>query len=105
MFSIVHFVVDREEWWLAQSGEEVVGRISMVLELGERIRFKSAWVHPDWRRRGVFRELWEARWARVVKEYSGWTGYAWCLEGSLPLLLEKGFVEKDSCTLVEKIIE
>jgi len=102
---IVHYCDGREETWLAILGDNVVGRISMELELGDRIKFKSAWVSEECRRKGIFRKLWDLRWERVSSEYSGWTCYAWCLEKSLPLLLEKGFVEKDFCVLVEKQVE
>ena len=36
---------------------------------------------------------------------AGYTVYAWCKPASLPLLLEKGFDEGETCTYVEKVIE
>ena len=65
----------------------------------------DAWVHEDYRRKGIFRVLWDTRWEYVKKYYKGYKAYAWCKPMSLPLLLEKGFIEGDNCVYVEKIIE
>ena len=48
--------------------------------------------------------LWDTRWEYVKTRYSGFTVYAWCKPGSLPLLIEKGFNVGETCTYVEKII-
>lgn len=92
------------ESWIALFEGEVVGHIYMQVELDRRIKFLDAWVHPNCRRSGIFRGLWEKRWDYVNQEYSGYTIYAWCKENSLPLLLEKGFTTGEICTYVEKKI-
>jgi hypothetical protein len=94
-----------QEAWIAISGEKTVGHIWMSIEKGHRLKFMDAWVHPDWRRKGIFRSLWEARWSSVSKRYPGWTIYAWCKANSLPLLLEKGFHAGEECTYVEKRLD
>jgi GNAT superfamily N-acetyltransferase len=93
------------ESWIALVDHEVVGHIYLLHERDDRLKFLDAWVHPEWRRKGIFRKLWEARWESVQARYSGKVAYAWCKPGSLPLLLEKGFETGEICTYVEKKIE
>ncbi len=92
------------ETWIAISGSEVVGHIYMKIENEKRIKFLDAWVHPDWRRKGIYRNLWEKRWDYVNENYKGHIVYAWCKDNSLPLLKEKGFDIGEVCTYVEKSI-
>ena len=90
--------------WIAVLDSFCVGHIHMQLEANNRIKFLDAWVHDDYRRQGIFRKLWETRWDYVKENYKGSVAYAWCLPKSLPLLIEKGFVEGDLCVYVEKTI-
>lgn len=92
------------ETWIATVEGEVVGHIYMKVEKEHKIKFLDAWVHPDFRRMGIYRNLWETRWTYVNQNYKGHKVYAWCKEESLPLLIEKGFDVGDICHYVEKII-
>jgi hypothetical protein len=93
------------ETWIAMLNGEIVGHIYMEREESDKIKFLDAWVHEEYRRIGIFRSLWDARWEYVKKKYPGWMVYAWCKPMSLPLLVEKGFIEGETCTYVEKIID
>ena len=93
------------ETWIAMLNGEIVGHIYMEREENDKIKFLDAWVHEEHRLKGVFRKLWDTRWEYVKAKYPGHTVYAWCKPGSLPLLLEKGFTEGETCTYVEKVIE
>ena len=77
----------------------------MQQEAGLRVKFLDAWVHPDYRRKGIFRKLWETRWKFVTANFKGYKAYAWAKPMSLPLLIEKGFNEGDNCVYVEKEIK
>jgi GNAT superfamily N-acetyltransferase len=90
------------ETWVAIDDNDVVGHIYMKIEIDNRIKFLDAWVHEDFRRKGIYRKLWETRWDYVNEVYKGYTIYAWCKDNSLPLLLEKGFDIGEVCTYVEK---
>jgi GNAT superfamily N-acetyltransferase len=92
------------ETWVAIDDNDVVGHIYMKIEIDNRIKFLDAWVHEDFRRKGIYRKLWETRWDYVNEVYKGYTIYAWCKDNSLPLLLEKGFDIGEVCTYVEKKI-
>jgi len=48
--------------------------------------------------------MWDTRWDYVNKNFPGYIAYAWCKPMSLPLLVEKGFKEGDTCVYVEKKI-
>ena len=95
----------RIETWIAMLNGDIVGHIYMEREENKKIKFLDAWVHQDHRRKGIFRELWEARWQYVSEKYKGYIVYAWCKPTSLPLLIEKGFDAGDICTYVEKTIQ
>lgn len=103
---IVHLKPNAQEieTWVATIGEEVVGHIYMKVEKDNKIKFLDAWVCPNHRRKGIYRTLWETRWDYVNENYKGYLVYAWCKDGSLPLLVEKGFDVGEICTYVEKII-
>ena len=90
--------------WIATMENVCVGHIRMQQEAGRRIKFLDAWVHPDYRRKGIFRKLWETRWKFVETNFRGYKAYAWAKPMSLPLLIEKGFNEGDKCVYVEKEI-
>ncbi len=92
--------------WIAYVDDTCVGHIHMEIEANKRIKFLDAWVHEDYRRQGIYRKLWDTRWDFIHKdeEYKGFIVYAWCKPKSLPLLLENGFIEGDTCVYVEKEI-
>ena len=91
--------------WVAHIDDVCVGHIHMLIESEDRIKFLDAWVHPDYRRKGIFRKLWDTRWEYVKKEFNGYKAYAWAKPMSLPLLLEKGFKAGDSSVYVEMEVE
>ena len=91
--------------WIAILNNECVGNIHLQVEINKKIRFLDAWVHKDYRRKGIFRQLWDIRWKFVQQNYVGYKAYAWCKPMSLPLLLEKGFKKGEKCVYVEKTVE
>jgi len=92
------------ETWVAFNNDEVIGHIYMKVENDNKIKFLDAWVHPEHRRKGIYRKLWETRWDHVNQNYKGYLVYAWCKDSSLPLLMEKGFNTGEIVTYVEKKI-
>lgn len=100
---IVHIKTNAQEMqsWIALIDNEVVGHIYMKMESDNKIKFLDAWVHDEYRRKGVFRLLWDTRWDYVNEHYKGYKVYAWCKDTSLSLLKEKGFNIGEICTYVE----
>ena len=92
------------ETWVAIDDNDVVGHIYMKIEIDNQIKFLDAWVHEDFRRKGIYRKLWETRWEYVNENYKDYTIYAWSKNESLPLLIEKGFETGEVVTYVEKKI-
>lgn len=101
--NIVHVKANGQEIesWIALINNDVVGHIFMKIENNNKIKFLDAWVHDDYRRKGIYRALWDTRWQYVNDNYKDYTIYAWCKNTSLPLFLEKGFTEGEYCTYVE----
>ena len=106
MQKIIHLKSNSQdiETWVALVEGEVVGHIYMRIEPEKKIKFLDAWVDENWRRKGIWRNLWDTRWNYVNENYSGYLVYAWCKESSLPLLVEKGFKTGEICHYVEKKI-
>jgi len=105
---IIHLKANSQglDTWISMIGEQVVGHIYMQVQIDNKIKFLDAWVHPDFRRMGIYKKLWETRWDYVNLNYkeSGYLVYAWCKESSLPLLLEKNFEKGEVVTYVQKKI-
>lgn len=57
---------------------------------GSVIRFKSDWVHPDWRKQGIYKIIFDARLAGV-KAFDVCEINAFCTKMSLPVYLANGF--------------
>ena len=91
--------------WIAVLNNECVGNIHLQIEPHHTIKFLDAWVHEDYRRQGIFRQLWDTRWEYVKKHFNSYKVYAWAKPMSLPLLLEKGFKAGDTCVYVSSMIE
>ena len=91
--------------WLAILDDVVVGHIFALLEPDNKIKFLDAWVHEDYRRKGIYRKLWDTRWSHIQENYKGHIAYAWCKPMSLPLFLEKEFDKDETCVYVEKNIK
>jgi GNAT superfamily N-acetyltransferase len=90
--------------WIAILNNECVGNIHLQIEPNYKVKFLDAWVHKGYRRKGIYRRLWEVRWEYVQENLYGYTAYAWCKPMSLSLLIEKGFKGGETCIYVEKII-
>ena len=88
--------------WVAHLDNKCVGHIHLQREAKQTIKFLDAWVHPDYRRQGIYRTLWDTRWIYVQEHFKNFTVYAWAKSMSLPLLIEKGFNTGDKCVYVEK---
>ena len=92
-------------WIALNPTDHPVGHIFMHVELDNKIKFMDAWVHEDFRRQGIFNELWDIRWEYVKKHFKGYTAFAWCLPMSIDLLRKKGFEEGETCIYMEKKVE
>lgn len=92
--------------WIAigNTNNVTVGHVCLNIEQNNILKFLDAWVHEDYRRCGIYRKLWDARWEYVYENYKGYKVYAWCKPTSLPLYLEKNFSTGEIVTYVETIV-
>lgn len=58
------------------------------------IRFKTDYVRPNFRGKGLYSALWEYRMNLIFKEYNPHTITAYCTEMSLPKYLKEGFLTR-----------
>lgn len=77
---------DGKTWWVAVLGGRTIGCVA-AREIGGHMVYGSAYVLPEFRRRGVYRALVLAR-----DEATGDAPVrATCTDASLPVLLARGF--------------
>jgi GNAT superfamily N-acetyltransferase len=57
----------RTTFWLAFDGDELVGVVAAERRTNKVWYFCCGVVHPNWRRRGIFRKLWDARMRWVME--------------------------------------
>ena len=57
--------------WIAHIDNQCVGHTHLHVEPEKRIKFLDAWVHPDYRRKGIFRNMWDTRWCYVSENFPG----------------------------------
>ena len=88
--------------WLAILNNECIGNVHLQIEPNKNIKLLDAWVHENYRRQGVYRQLWGTRWEFIQQNYKDYKIYAWCKPMSLPLFIEKGFKSGETCVYVEK---
>jgi hypothetical protein len=95
------------ELWIAvdTNTDITVGHVFINIEPGKKLKLMDSWVHANYRKKGIYRLLWDTRWEYVNKHYRGYLIYAWCKSGSLPLLIEKGFDRGETVTYVEYKLE
>ena len=92
--------------WIALNITDMpIGHIFMNEDIGNKLKFQDAWVHEHYRMKGVYTRLFDKRWEWVLKQYPGWTAYAWCKDSSKQLYVKNGFKEGEICTYMEKKVE
>ena len=59
--------------------------------------------HPDYRGKGIYKKLYEARDAYVTRLFKGSKIISYCKPSTVEFFKERGFEEKEIITLMEKI--
>ena len=90
--------------WIAIVDDKEVGWCNMSFLPENTIKFEDAFVHPDYRGKGIYRKLWDTRWKYVTKNFKGKRVIAYCKPITVKFYEEKGFEEVHKITLVEKTI-
>ena len=90
--------------WVALHDGNAIGHVFIHVEPCNKIKFMDAWVDDSYRRKGIYRKLWDTRYEYARQHYSGWLVYAWCKPTSIEVFLEHDFEAGDTATHVHKII-
>ena len=90
--------------WIAIIDDKEVGWVNMSFLPDNTLKFEDAFVHPNYRGKGVYRKLWDTRWEYVTEHYKGIKVVAYCKPQSINLYLEKNFDIVEEVVLVQKTI-
>ena len=90
--------------WVAIVDDKEIGWCNMSFLPHNTLKFEDAFVHPDYRGKGIYRKLWDTRWEYVTKNLKGKKVIAYCKPITVKFYKEKGFEEVHKITLVEKTI-
>ena len=90
-------------WIALQDGKEV-GWCNMSFLPNNTIKFEDAFVHQDYRGQGIYRSLWETRWNYIASHCQGMRIIAYCKPVTVQFYQDKGFVEVEKITLVERSV-
>lgn len=96
---------DLHGWIALGTNNQPIGHVFMQVEKNDKVKFMDAWVHEDYRRQGIFTDLWNTRWEYAKEKYEGNLVYAWCLPDSVNLYRRRGFNEGAPAVYMEKIVE
>jgi len=90
--------------WIAMVDNKEVGWCNMSFLPENTLKFEDAFVHPDYRKKGIYRKLWDTRWKYVNDNLKGMKVIAYCKPITVGFYKEKGFKEVHKITLMEKTL-
>ena len=90
--------------WIAMVDNKEVGWCNMSFLPENTLKFEDAFVHPDYRKKGIYRKLWDTRWKYVNDNLKGMKVIAYCKPITVGFYKEKGFKEVHKITLMEKML-
>ena len=88
--------------WVALCNNKEVGWCNMSFLPDGVIKYEDSYVHPDYRGKGIYKKLYEARDAYVTRLFKGSKIISYCKPITVEFFKKQGFIEKEIITLVEK---
>tara|TARA_Y100000592_G_scaffold6908_1_gene9887 strand:+ start:4628 stop:4972 length:345 start_codon:yes stop_codon:yes gene_type:complete len=88
--------------WVAICENKDVGWCNMTFLPDNVLKYEDAFVHPDYRGKGIYKRLWEHRAKWVNDVYPNHKIIAYCKPSTLDFYKKQGFIEKEIITLMEK---
>ena len=88
--------------WVAMCEGKEIGWCNMTFLPNDVLKFEDAFVHPDYRGKGVYKMLWNRRMDYIKAHLSHYKLMAYCKPTSLDFYKKQVFIEKEIITLVEK---
>ncbi|MBL6663397.1 MAG: GNAT family N-acetyltransferase [Flavobacteriales bacterium] len=93
--------------WVAMTeDDQAVGWVNLTFQKDKVIKFQDAFVSMDFRGRGIYNMLWQARMNWVEKNYAGkgYTIESWCKDTSIHQFIKQDFEIGETATRVYKEI-
>ena len=89
--------------WVAICDNKEVGWCNMSFLPDNVLKLEDAFVHTDYRGKGIYKKLWLTRNDYIQLYYPSYKLMAYCKPSTLEFYKKQGFVEKEVITLMEKI--
>ena len=89
--------------WVAICDNKEVGWCNLTFLPQGIIKYEDSFVSPHYRRKGIYKKLYEARDNYVTRLFKGSKIISYCKPSTVEFFKEQGFEEKEVITLMEKI--
>ena len=90
--------------WVAICDNKEVGWCNMTFLPDNVLKLEDAFIHADYRGKGIYKNLWNTRMDYINKHYNNYKLMAYCKPTTLEFYKKQGFIEKEIITLVEKYL-
>lgn len=84
------------------SNQDIAGKCSFKIREGDIIRYQDAYVNEEYRKKGFYSKLFDARQKYVDDNYPDYKVEAFCKDSTLKKFIDNGFKIKENLYLVEK---
>ena len=88
--------------WVAICDNKEVGWCNMSFLPDSVIKYEDSFVSPNYRRKGIYKKLYEARDRYVTTLFKGYRIISYCKPSTVDFFKERGFETKEIITLMEK---
>ena len=86
--------------WIAYTGEEEIGWVSMIFYPKKIIKFAAAYVKSKYRGKGVYSQLWDVKFNYCQEKFPNHKIISYCKESVIDFYIKKGFKKKGIVTLM-----
>ena len=90
--------------WIALYEGSAIGWVKLIFLADKTLKFSSAFVMEEYRSKGVYKKLWDARMEYCKENYKGYKVIAYCLPDSTHYYEKKGWSVAGLTTLMESEI-
>ena len=90
--------------WIALHDNKAIGWNSLLFLSHNTIKFANAFVEEEYRGKGIYKMLWDARWEWCQENLQGYDVITYCLPTTLNFYREKGWSEGHTSTLMSSKI-
>ena len=88
--------------WVAIYNDKEIGWCNMTFLPNNVLKLEDAFIHPDFRGKGIYKQLWNKRYDYIQEHFSNYKLMAYCKPTTLDFYKKKNFIVKEVITLVER---